>query len=324
MCFINENYEKVADCMQKRETQTVFEELKKERKSKISGMIAGNIIGDMLGITQEGSFGVLKPYPPVKLEGEFQKNIIGGGHLNLNPGEWSDDTAMLLALATSLSEKGKVDKENERTHYLKWFYNGTYSATGEAIGIGRTTYTALKTGVAPKDRLSNGNGALMRSSIITVYYLDKTDKELIEASAESASVTHAHPIALFTNSIYNLLLKYIINNHSLSDALFKIKEQFINLIEDINQIFEKPSIYITTPYCVTTLQTAIWINMESSCFEEAILKAINIGGDSDTIGAVTGAIAGAIYGIDNIPDRFLKYVYNTTIINYNSINQFLG
>ncbi|BAI81623.1 conserved hypothetical protein [Deferribacter desulfuricans SSM1] len=322
MSDFKEHCDKVSDCMQKTETQSVFNELEKTKKDKIAGMIAGNIIGDMLGITQEGCFPTIKPYPPIKLEGEYQKNIIGGGHLNLNAGDWSDDTSMLIALATSLDEKRVVDENSERKHYLKWFYNGEYSSTNTAIGIGKTTYKALKTGKPQKDRLSNGNGALMRSSIITAYYLDKTDKELIEDSAKSASVTHGHPIALFTNSIYNLLLKYLILNYPLEEALEKVKNTFYDIIEDINPIFEEPDIYTTTPYCVTTLQTAIWLNMESKNFEEAVLKAINIGGDTDTIGAVTGAIAGAIYGFESIPKRFKKYLFKPPLTKYTSIMKF--
>lgn len=291
-------------------------------KDRIKAMLAGNIIGDMLGLTQMSSLGSVSAMRPIKLGNNYQKSIIGGGLYGLPAGSWTDDTSMLIALSESLFEEKAVNPENERKHYLKWFHQGSYTPFGEAFDIGHTTRTALESGRAPSDRESNGNGALMRSSVITAWYIDKPDSNLIEASGISCSVTHAHPLAKFTNIIYNIYLKKLISGEEPVKALSLLKEEYEGLIDDLKDIFIAPEVYMTTPYCVTTLETAIWLNLESSSFEEAVVKAINLGGDSDTIGAVTGAIAGALYGWDSIPKDWYVHALNV-MENYKGLRIFI-
>jgi len=291
------NFDKVSDCLHSKDVLSVLSELKFEMKDKIKGMIAGNILGDILGLPFEGSFGKIEPYPPLKLEKSCK--------IKIRSKLWSDDTSMLIALATSLFETGGVvDVENERKHYLKWFFEGAYTLDGNTFGYGKTTKDALVTKNPKTDRFSNGNGALMRSSVLAAYYLNKTDKELEEASGKSCAVTHGHPVSIFTNIIYTFILKKILLNFPLEDALFQAKERYFNIISDTNEIFSKPVFYVTTPYCVTTLQAAIYINLESANFTESITKVLSLGGDTDTIGAVTGAICGAMYGFESFDKEF--------------------
>lgn len=319
---MEENFENVSDCLHSPKTLHALRETEDDFKDRIKGMIAGNIIGDMLGLTQMSGPGMLLPVRPVQLKGKYQKEITGGGLYGLPAGSWTDDTSMLTALAESLLEKGCVSPENERRHYMKWFTEGEYTPAGEAFDIGRTTREALTTGIPPSDRESNGNGALMRSSVITAWYINSTDKNLIDASGLSCSVTHAHPIAKFTNVIYNLLLKKLITGFEPEQAVMMLRDEFEGLMDDLKDIFLEPEVYQTTPYCVTTLETAVWLNMESASFEEALLKAVNIGGDADTIGAVTGALAGAIYGSGAIPGRWMRHAENV-MGRYEGLKAFL-
>jgi len=294
---INDNFNKVSDCLHSGEVLLVIKEANYEVVDRLRGMIAGNIIGDMLGLPLEGKSGNIEPYPPLEIN---EKCIRGIKDLI-----WSDDTSMLIALATSLHESGgKVNTANERKHYLKWFYEGRYTPNGRSFGYGNTTKEALISEKAGTDRNSNGNGALMRSSVIVTYYLDKTDKDLDEASADSCAVTHGHPVSIFTNMIYTYILKKLIYGHSFEESLTMAKSRYYDMISDINEIFEKPVFYTTTAYCVTTLQTAVYVNLESGNFEEAVVKAVNLGGDADTIGAVAGALAGAGYGFDSLSERY--------------------
>ncbi|MDK2792116.1 MAG: ADP-ribosyl-[dinitrogen reductase] hydrolase [Deferribacteres bacterium] len=302
----NENFDRVSDCLHSQEVLNVLNEKNFAIKDKIKGMIAGNIIGDMLGLPLEGKKGNISPYPPLNLKGDYISKI---GEI------WSDDTSMLIALATSLFETGgNVNPENERKHYLKWFLNGYYTPAGKSFGYGETTKQALLTGIAGNNRNTNGNGALMRSCILTAYYLDKTDRALEEASAASCAVTHGHPVSIFTNIIYNYILKQLIYGISLEDSMKMAQQKYSGVINDINEIFEKPVFYTTTAYCVTTLQTAIFVNLESTNFYEAVVKSANLGGDADTVAAVTGAIAGATYGFTEIYEPYrnaaLKVISN--------------
>jgi ADP-ribosyl-[dinitrogen reductase] hydrolase len=309
------NFDKVSDCLHSKEVLSVINELNFEVRDKIKGMIAGNILGDILGLPFEGTSGKIDPYPPLKLKESCS--------IQITSKLWSDDTSMLIALASSLFETGGiVDAENERKHYLKWFFEGEYTLDGKVFGYGKTTKEALITKNPKTDRFSNGNGALMRSSVLVPYYLNKTDKELEEASGKSCAVTHGHPVSIFTNIIYTFILKRLLLKFNLNDALQQAKDKYFNIISDINEIFEKPVFYVTTPYCITTLQAALYINLESQSFAECILKAVNLGGDTDTIAAVTGAISGAIYGFESF-DKQLQGVATDVMSRFESLKIFL-
>lgn len=154
-----------------------------------------------------------------------------------------------------------------------------------------------------------------------MFFYNRSREFIEKSSAESASVTHAHPVAIFTNIIYNIILRDLILGNSLEEALNYAYKYYYNVIEDINDIFFEPIYYQVTGYAVSTLQTAIWINFESSSFEEAITKAISLGGDTDTIAAVTGAIAGGIYGYLSIPD-ILKQLLQPLMEKYKFLRRF--
>ncbi|MCX8084745.1 MAG: ADP-ribosylglycohydrolase family protein [Calditerrivibrio sp.] len=304
------NSDAVSDCLHSKKVTEVLGEVIRETSDRVKGVIAGNIIGDMLGLPFEGkSIGdckrpILLPRAP---------DILLKEHLqNYKCDLYSDDTSMLLALTESLLEKGCVDKKNELIKYRQWLFEGKYTPEGRAFGYGKTTYKAVVEGVPAGTRKDNGNGALMRSSILSCFFYNRSNEFLERVSAESTSVTHGHPVSIFTNIIYNILLKDLILGKNLLDAIEDVYKRYYNLIEDINEIFFEPLFYKNTAYVVTTLQTAIWLNLESHSFMEAILKAVYLGGDADTIAAVTGAIAGAIYGFCAIPEELrvlIKPVY---------------
>jgi ADP-ribosyl-[dinitrogen reductase] hydrolase len=320
---MDENFEKVTDCLNSAKTQESLKATGETVRSRIKGMLAGNIAGDMLGLTQMNFHGKISSAKPVKLIGDYQKDILGGGVFEVKAGAWTDDTSMLIALAESLLEtNGKVDTNNERKHYLRWFYHGEYTPCGESFDIGNTVRSAIEGGKAPTNRRFNGNGALMRSSVLAAQYILKTDKDLIDAAGLSCGVTHGHPVAKFTNVIYTLTLKKLVHGEKLTSIMEKLEAEYSGLIEDLKDIFLEPEVYQTTPYCVTSLETALWLNRESSSFEEAVLKAVNIGGDSDTIGAITGAIAGAAYGFEAIPERWTKFAL-PVMEKYEGLKMFL-
>ncbi|MCA1933434.1 MAG: ADP-ribosylglycohydrolase family protein [Calditerrivibrio sp.] len=312
---------RVSDCLHSRNSLNLIKEIDDLLSDRIRGIIAGNIIGDMLGLPFEGlDFGNVKS--PIILK-DPPDTIISNHISKYKCKVYSDDTSMFLALFHSLYEKGRVDKINELTHYKKWLIDGEYTPDKKAFGFGKTTYKAVLTGVPGTSRDENGNGALMRSSIITPFYINKSDKSLEEASGESASVTHAHPIAIFCNIIYNLLLKYLILGHEMHGSLSKCYDKYYNIIPDINDIFFEPIYYGKSGYVVSTLQTAIWLNVESRSFSEVIAKAISVGGDSDTILAVSGAIGGAIYGFDSFSEEE-KSLALYTIKSYSKLEKFFN
>ena len=311
------NFDRVSDCLHTPDSLKAVQEHMSETKHKICAMLAGNIIGDMLGTTlvseQADNSGEI-----------FHTDITGGGPFSLSAGDWTDDTSMMLALCESIYKCGGVEPKAEYAEYLKWLNDGKYTPGGKAFDIGRTTRAALTTGRACTTRSDNGNGALMRSCPVSAAYINKTIDIMDEASAASCAVTHGHPIAKFCNVIYNRILRDCILGLDLKDSLVKVREMFEGLMEDIDPIFEKPEKFGSTGYCVTTLQTAVWITIESGSFEEALLKAVHLRGDADTVGAVTGAVAGAVFGIENIPDRWLEFVKDERIMKYQGIKSLLS
>lgn len=311
--------DRVSDCLHSPNSLKSLQEINDVIADKIRGVIAGNIIGDILGLPFDGlDFGNVKS--PIMLE-DLPDIIISNHIKKYGCNIYSDDTSMLVALFYSLYEKGKVDKDNELMHYRKWLINGAYTPKKKSFGFGRTTYNAILTGVPGSSRNDNGNGALMRSSIITPFYINKSDKSLEESSGESASVTHAHPIAIFCNIIYNLLLKYLILGDNLNISLSKCYNKYYDIIPDINDIFFEPIHYGKSGYVVSTLQTAIWLNIESKSFSELMAKALSLGGDSDTIAAVSGAIGGAIYGFSNFTEE-CKSLVLSIIKDYTELEKF--
>lgn len=321
---MNNNFEKVSECLHSPETLKAVNELNNNIIDKTKGIFAGNIIGDIIGVSLVWKKTKIKIKRPLKLEGDIITRAERCDILDTEPGDWTDDTSMLIALGESLIEsKMQVNPENELKQYQKWLNEGFYSSKKEAFDVGRTTQAALKEGNPPVGREFNGNGSLMRSSIISIAYLNKSDKLMDEASGASCSVTHIHPISKFCNVIYNKVLKRLIYDVAIIEIIEEMKLKFSGLIEDIDPIFTAPEEYSNSGYCVSTLQTALWICEESDNFEEAVLKAVNLGGDSDTIGAVTGAIAGAMYGYSSIPEYMKKYLDNPELTKYNSVKHFL-
>ncbi|WP_022851654.1 ADP-ribosylglycohydrolase family protein [Limisalsivibrio acetivorans] len=320
---MEENFENVSDCLHSPASLGSMTDLEEDTRDRVSGMIAGNIIGDMLGVSLMGDEGRISPVRPLVLEGNIINEISGGGFFGLDAGDWTDDTSLLIALAESLHETGgNADPANELKHYRKWLMEGAYTPAGDVIDAGRVTREAVQSGEPRKDRESNGNGSLMRSSVLTAAYLRRSDASLIDASGLSCSVTHAHPVAKFTNVIYNLILKRLIYGSSLRDALGEMEVVYRHMIGDLEDIFVPPEAYDSSGYCVNTLGNALWINIESSSFEEAVLKSVNLGGDSDTLGAVAGAVAGAVYGVGAVPERWLSFI-DERITRYAGIASYL-
>jgi len=314
------NKDSVSDCLHSPVTLKAVYEVTENIKDKIAGIIAGNILGDMLGAPFEGEKRentkrpIILPDTPQKI----LKKHVERYRCNI----YTDDTSMLLALTESIIEKGLVDKDDQLNRYRMWLFKGEYTPEGKAFGYGKTTRQAIMDGIPGKQRTDNGNGALMRSSVISCFFYNRSKEFLEKGSADSASVTHAHPVAIFSNIIYNIILRELILGRDLETAISYAYQNYYNIIEDINDIFFEPIYYQTSSYVVTTLQTALWINLESSSFEEALIKSISLGGDADTIGAVTGAIAGGIYGYHQIP-AYLKEILKPLIKRYHFLKNLL-
>ena len=326
-----EGYEK-----QPKEIEKIFEKLYEISENYIKNSfngILGLAIGDAMGVPLEFiSRESLMENPVTEMKGY-------GSH-DMPKGTWSDDTSMTLATLDSIKNTGKIDYTDIANNFLKWFKDAKYTASNQTFDVGRTTLRALAkyeqdnsepTKCGENNELSNGNGSLMRILPIAYYCYGQSkmfnrmpEDKVLEIVRGVSSITHRHEISIlgcYIYTIYALRLlygdgkydayKYIKNlNYSMfkKDSINRYKRILENNISklDINEIK-------TTGYIVDTLEATMWVILNTNNFNHAIIGAINLGDDTDTIGACTGGLAGIIYGEEQINPNWrnslLKYDY---------------
>jgi ADP-ribosyl-[dinitrogen reductase] hydrolase len=280
----------------------------KQLRNRYHGALLGLAAGDALGTTLEfkppGTFAPLT-------------DMVGGGPFNLQPGQWTDDTSMALCLGESLVRMHGFDAEDQMSRYVRWWQDGYLSSTGECFDIGMTVCRALsnytKTGdpfSGSTDPRSAGNGSLMRLAPIPLAY--RASPELaIHYAAGSSRTTHAAPAAVDACRYYAALIVGALNGRS--------KEHLLSpdfypgaLVPEIAEIAagsfkeKNPPAIAGTGYVVRSLEAALWAFYRSDTFEKGALLAANLGDDADTTAAVYGQLAGAYYGVDAIPAKWLE------------------
>lgn len=272
------------------------------------GSLVGLAIGDALGTTFESG---PRRDPPVKLD------MVGGGPHHLQPGQWTDDTAMALCLAESLiATKGRMRHRDLMETFGQWMTEGRNSCTGTAFDIGWTTRGSISEYLETDNPITGptgcdgaGNGGIMRLSPAVIANLDNADVAA-KTAVEQSRTTHGAPQCLEAADLMARILHGLIHGDgshrravSLSAVGYAERE-----IADIaaGRYRDKPREDIkSTGYVVHTLEAALWSFSRHDSFEGVLTEAINLGGDTDTVGAVAGQIAGAAHGITSIPERWL-------------------
>jgi ADP-ribosyl-[dinitrogen reductase] hydrolase len=283
------------------------------------GMFLGMAIGDALGAAVEfkrpGSFDLVTGYR-------------AGGPHRLAAGEWTDDTSMALALADSIAENG-WDLADQANRYVEWWQNGRYSITGECFDIGITTREALsnyrKTGDAttsgPTDDYSSGNGSIMRLAPVPIafhhHYTSNNLSELLRLAIESSLPTHGSTMCRSACVALSLILAGLAAGESKEAVLdsdwpvWRKVESEHNLHPQIAEVIrggyqrKSPPEIRGSGFVVQSLEASLWAFAGASSFEEAVLRAVNLGDDADTTGAICGQIAGACCGESGIPASLL-------------------
>lgn len=286
-----------------------------DARDRIRGSLVGLAVGDALGAAIE--------YKP---PGSFEPvtDFRSGGPHHLEAGTWTDDTSLALCLAESLIERNGFDMRDQLDRYLSWFRSGHLSATGHCFDIGGTTISALhhyqrtgnpESGQTTED--SAGNGSLMRVAPVPLAYY-RAPVQAIELSGQSSRTTHALPVCVDACRYYGALIVGAMQGLSKDDLLapvfspvpgyweqYPLESRIDEVAQGSFHEREPPEIQ-GRGYVVKSLEAALWAFAKSSSFEEGCLKAVNLGKDADTTGAVYGALAGAYYGIDGIPARWRR------------------
>ena len=300
--------------------------------SAIKNSLYGFVIGDAMGVPVE-----------FKKRNYLKKNPVDsmtgcGTYPDIPAGTWSDDTSMTLATMDSLIKcNWNVNYNDIADRFCGWFYNAEYTATNNVFDIGNTTKIALYTyqnlGIdaiecGEKGENSNGNGSLMRMLPIALYcYYNHLNKsEILDIVKKSSSITHAHERSVMGCYIYvrymicllegkGKLEAYDVVRH-LDYSMFseETNESYSRILKDDISKFNLDDIQ-SSGYVIHTLESVFWVILNNDSYEKSILTAVNLGEDTDTIGAITGSIAGLLYGYPNIPDEWLNALKNKSYLD---------
>ncbi|HNC86295.1 MAG TPA: ADP-ribosylglycohydrolase family protein [Agitococcus sp.] len=279
-------------------------------QDKYEGCLLGLACGDAVGTTvefkQRGSFA------PVT-------DMVGGGSFDLKAGQWTDDTSMALCLAHSLLEQKGFDAKDQMDRYLRWYQEGYMSSKGYCFDIGLTILGALKNYALHQNPYAGsehprtaGNGSIMRLAPVPLYYLSSLE-QTIHFAAESSRTTHAAEEAVESAKLFAVLIRMALLGHDKKQILFE--NEFYSNTTTVNDLaqgdyVDKEEKHIKgSGYVINSLEAALWCFAHTNSFEQAVLKAVNLGDDADTTAAIVGQLAGAYYGVSAIPSAWLKKLF---------------
>lgn len=285
---------------------------------KVKAVVIGHAVGDALGVPVEfASREELDKAPVTDMEGY--------GTYLVPAGAWSDDTSMSLCTLDVLCKYG-LDYDRIMINFGKWYYNDEFTPTGEMFDVGNTCSAAIENYFKQKNTYvmcglkgerDNGNGSLMRIHPVVLYLANKDMpiEEKIEIVHTMSALTHAHDRSKIGCGIYAFILWELLQNPSfeaMKVGLEKAADFYQGQPELVHykRLFER--MFIITPrnkiksggYIVDTLEAAVWCLLTTNRYKDAVLKAVNLGDDTDTVAAVTGGLAGALYGYDAIPKKW--------------------
>ena len=297
-------------------------------EKRYQGCLVGLAAGDAVGTTVE--FRTPGTFPPVI-------DMLGGGPFGLKPGQWTDDTSMALCLSESLITHRGFDARDQMERYVRWWREGYMSSTGECFDIGNTVATALRKFTQTEDPYggstdvrSAGNGSLMRLAPIPMFFAADPEKA-VALCADSSRTTHGAKTCLDACRYFGGLIIGAFNGVKKEELLSGRYSPVQGLWDrhplcpEIDTIAcgsfkeKNPPEIVGNGYVVQSLEAALWAFYRSENFKEGCLLAVNLGNDADTTAAIYGQIAGAFYGVDNIPVSWLEHlVYLDLLLQFAS------
>ncbi|MEV0275610.1 ADP-ribosylglycohydrolase family protein [Streptomyces sp. NPDC050610] len=283
-----------------------------QRIQRAAGTVIGSAVGDALGGPFEfGPRGAFSARFPVPGAGD---EMSGGG--GWDPGEATDDTQMAVLVAESLLERGGLDLPDIFTRFQRW-------AASEPKDIGLQTEDVLTNG-EPWDlaaaahfrvnRRAAGNGSLMRASTAAVHFATAGREATMEAARRIAALTHGDRAAWEGTAVFHELIRVALDG---ADPLTALPDALALVHPDHREHYASNLAPDWHPDDATEfngavwpcLGSAVWALRTTGTFEDAIRAAIDLGGDTDTVAAVTGGLAGAYYGLDAVPARWTRQLH---------------
>ena len=294
--------------------------MRNQIRDSIRGAMFGVAVGDALGAPLE-----FMDADYIKMRHGIVRDMIGGGWLNVRPGEITDDTQMTLAVAHGIAESPNDPIEAIGRQFVKWANSGPKdigatcsSSIHRAIRIAQNPDSPSKddwfdssaaTHTAMNGR-SAGNGSLMRTAYVGLYY--KSEDEAMQKAMQISKMTHYDEETAVDCGVYSAILSRIVEEKIDLRARYRLVIQYAREASYCKERYPYDILscagYAPRPtgYVVDSFASALHCIFTTNSFEDAVVKAVNLGGDADTIGAITGGLAGAIYGYEAIPERWTK------------------
>lgn len=286
-------------------------------------ILFGVAVGDAIGVPVEFSTRAERKIDPVIDMREY-------GTYNQPKGTWSDDSSMTFCIADALC--GEFSLETIALNFVAWVDDNFWSPHGYLFDIGNSTQKAIskiKWGLplsqtGGDDYTSNGNGSLMRTSPLALYVKDMPIEQRFKVVSDVSAITHAHSFSRISCFYYvefmlqlmmgrskwdayeNLRLMipaFFAKNKMSLDKLLCVERLLFGHISDIAE-----DDINSDGYTIDTLEASIWCLLSTKNYSDAVLKAVNLGSDTDTTGAVTGGLAGLYYGFDSIPTEWVDVI----------------
>ena len=292
-------------------------------EDRFSGCLLGLAAGDAVGTTLE--FRPPGSFAPID-------DMVGGGPFLLRPGEWTDDTSMALCLADSLVDCRGFDARDQMERYSRWEADGYLSSNGRCFDIGNTVQHALslfrfhgEPFAGSTDPGTAGNGSLMRLAPVPMFFRNDAAKA-IAASGRSSKTTHGAKTCVDACRYFGGLLwsalQGVAKDDLLSPGFSPVENLWARepLCGEIAEIAagsfkrKSPPEIRGTGYVVRSLEAALWAFFHATDFRSGCLRAVNLGDDADTTGAIYGQIAGAYCGAENIPESWRKKLAQRDIL----------
>lgn len=292
---------------------------------RIESAILGFVVGDALGVPAEFMSRSRLAADPIS-------DMRGGGVHGQKAGTWSDDTSMTLCMMESLTEKG-IDYGDQMDRFSDWLWKAKYTAHDEVFDVGGTTKSAIFSyakGASPLEcgeTADNacGNGSLMRILPLTLYLAVRNhscrfDEKIANAVHSASMCTHAHRRCQMACGIYSsvVLEEFLCGRKEDTVKLgvfsalryYKDLPEFSDVYNDFTSLetiddWSEEDIS-GSGYVLHTLQAALWCFQTTSGYAECVLKAVNLGDDTDTTAAVAGGLAGLWYGSNTIPVSWIN------------------
>lgn len=254
--------------------------------------IYGLAVGDALGVPYE-----------FRERGTFEcTGMMDGGTHGQFAGTWSDDTSMALCICSSVKRLAYIDVADIAGRFRRWLEHGDFTCDGRAFDVGVTCKRAISTGVPGKSYDECGNGSLMRTAPLAL--LDPIEPYDIR---EVSAITHAHPVTEWSCVALCDMLRTICNSGTPAK---------VDLRRRYGYIASRPVEAIKSDgYCEHTLEAALWCFLNTGSYADCVLKAVNLGDDTDTTAAVAGALAGVYYRFEAIPPKWVDQLRGKAVID---------